>query len=78
MATQNWRRGIVISLVIFVLSAGVSYNGIRSFLFVQMPNGVTVLWQLEPSAVKPNPANNRIESFSQQEFHHFKLSLFIN
>jgi hypothetical protein len=53
------RRELFISLVITLFIAGVFLSDGRSFLLVKIPNGTTVLWQRETSALKPDPANNR-------------------
>jgi hypothetical protein len=50
MFNQLWQPGkkeIVITIVTTVCLI-VSFNGYGSHLFLQLPNGTTVFWQLEP------------------------------
>jgi hypothetical protein len=51
MVQQFWPHGKkeIVIIAVTVIIAGVSICGIRSCLLVQVPNGPTVFWQLEPS-----------------------------
>jgi hypothetical protein len=45
-----WQCAVVIAIV-------VSLSGLRSFIFLKMPNGTIVLVGLEPSKPKADPIN---------------------